>query len=196
MHMSQGKKQYCIFCVNWCELSTVCLHNLILEVLKWHSASEPAPFRRGWEGGVASGVEEWMDWGEQPQTACGWKRRIRHCTPCVWGPLQGVLSVGSQEASHTPALILMWDFNPSPGREIQLCRRPRTTTFRSRYETNQSSSITGAGAHSMDKPITGIRTGGSLGCSGHALTEFLISRNTGKEQSQDPEFQKSELGAV
>lgn len=29
-----------------------------------------------------------------------------------------------------------------------------------------------------------------------AWAEFLISRNTGKEQSQDPEFQKSELVAV
>lgn len=64
---------------------------------------------------------------------------------------------------HIPALILMWDFNLSPGREIQLCRRTRTTIFRSGYETKQSSSITGAGAHSMDKPITGIRTRGSLG---------------------------------
>lgn len=155
MHMSQGKKQHCIFCVNWRELSAVCLHNLILEVLKWHSASEPAPFRRGWEGGVAGGVEEWMDWEGQPQTA--WVKKKDQAQHTLW--------LGSTTwcclRKHIPALILMWDFNLSPGREIQLCRR--TTIFRSGYETKQSSSITGAGAHSMDKPITGIRTRGSLG---------------------------------
>lgn len=36
----------------------------------------------------------------------------------------------------------------------------------------------------MDKLIREMRTGGSLGCSDHALAEFLISRNTGLAENK------------
>jgi len=36
--------------------------------------------------------------------------------------------------------------------------------------------------------ISGIKTGGSLGCSDHALVEFTVLRDVGKAYSQDPKF--------
>lgn len=108
--------------------------------------------------------------------------------PCGWGPLQAIWSgeavdealLQLQEASHSQALILMWGFNhPDISWERNTAAQEnKKKTFRSMYETKQSRSITGPGAHSTDKLIRGIRTGGSLGCRDRVQAEFLISRNT------------------
>lgn len=117
---------------------------------------------------------------------CGWKwGMIRHSTPCGWGPPDlGKLSMRpcfSYREHHTPKLSSWSGISTTrmfPGKEIQLSRRTRRITFRSTCETSQSRIITGAGACGMDKLIREMRTEGSLGCSDHALAEFLISRNT------------------
>jgi len=56
---------------------------------------------------------------------------------------------------------------------------------------------------SADEIIKEMKIKGSMGCSGHAVVEFMISRNVGlvkskrvKEQKHDPEFQVSELPAI
>lgn len=46
----------------------------------------------------------------------------------------------------------------------------------------------------MHQIIREVKTGGSLGCSNHALVKFVISRNMSLAKSKsDPEFQESNL---
>lgn len=49
--------------------------------------------------------------------------------------------------------------------------------------------------NNTEEIIKAVKAGGSLGCSDHALVEFVILE-PGKEKSQDPEVQESELLAV
>lgn len=46
---------------------------------------------------------------------------------------------------------------------------------------------------SAEETVKDIKIEGILGCSDHALVEFVISRNMGLTKSQDSELQESEL---
>ena len=50
---------------------------------------------------------------------------------------------------------------------------------------------------SVEEIIKDIKIGGSLGCSNHAMIEFMISGNMGMaDWSQESELQESKLQAV